>query len=123
MDLEALIPIVMFLALAGVFWIAYYYKFRSRQELQQTVRTALDKGNELTPELINRLGEPEPGPHSDLRKALVWLALGIGLALCGLAVPDPSGHALQGCLAGAAFPTMIGVAYLIMWQYGSRQSA
>ena len=41
------------------------------------------------------------------------MALAVGLALCGFAVPDPSGHAFRGTLAGAAFPFAIGVAYLI----------
>jgi hypothetical protein len=44
----------------------------------------------------------------------------LGLALCGWAVPDPSGYALRGCLSGAAFPFSIGVAYIIMWRYGVR---
>ena len=71
--------------------------------------------------MIDRLGEPEPGKNKDLRRGLIWMALAIGLALCGVAVPDPSGHALRGCLAGAAFPLAIGIAYLLMWRYASNQ--
>ena len=65
-------------------------------------------------------GHPTPTKHKDLRLALIWLSLAAGLALCGLAVPDPTGNALRGCLAGAAFPFAIGVAYLIIWRYASR---
>ena len=120
---EDLIPIVMFIVIGLIFLMFLYFRFRSRAEIQQTIRLALERGNELTPELVNRLGEPEPGKNKDLRLALIWLGLAAGLALCGLAVPDPSGYALRGCLAGAAFPFAIGVAYLIMWRYAARGGA
>ena len=119
---EEMIPIVMFLVTGGVFWMLFHFRYKSRAETQQTIRLALDKGAELTPELIDRLGDPEPGPSKDLRRALVWLSLGVGLAVCGFFVPDPSGHALKGCLAGAAFPIAIGIAFLIMWKYGKAQA-
>ena len=118
---EELIPIVMFVVVAVIFWLLAHYKFRSKAEMQQTIRLALEKGTELSPEIIDRLGDPEPSKAKDLRRGLVWLALAIGLALCGLFVPDPSGMAFRGCLAGAAFPFAIGVAYVIMWQYGVKQ--
>jgi len=85
--------------------------------MQMTIRSAIEKGQELSPEIIDRLGNPMPAKDKDLRLALIWLALAIGLALCGYFVPDPSGHAFQGTLAGAAFPLCIGVAYLIMWRF------
>ena len=120
---EEWIPIAMFAAIALIFFLVLYFKHRNRAEMQQTVRLALEKGTELTPDIINRLGEPEPSKNKDLRLGLIWMALAVGLALCGFAVPDPSGHAFRGTLAGAAFPFAIGVAYLIMWRYGARDVA
>ena len=113
----------MFMSIALIFFIVLYFKHRSRAEMQQTVRLALEKGTDLTPESSNRRGEPEPSKNKDLRLGLIWMALAVGLALCGFAVPDPSGHAFRGTLAGAAFPFAIGVAYLIMWRYGARDVA
>ena len=117
---EELIPIAMFAAIALIFFIVLFFRYRSRTEMQRTVRLALEKGSDLSPEIISKLGDPEPSKNRDLRLGLIWLALAVGLALCGVAVPDPSGHALRGCLAGAAFPFAIGIAYMIMWQYGAR---
>lgn len=114
------VPVSMFAGMTIVLALYFWFRYRNRQEVQQTLRLALDKGTELSPELIDRLGHPTPTRHKDLRLALIWLALAAGLALCGLAVPDPSGYALRGCLAGAAFPFAIGVAYLIIWRYASR---
>ncbi len=120
---EELIPIAMFAAIALIFFIVLYFRQRSRADMQQTIRLALERGNELTPEIINRLGDPEPSKNKDMRLGLIWMALAVGLVLCGFAVPDPSGNALRGCLAGAAFPFAIGVAYLIMWRYGTKDVA
>ena len=119
---EEWIPIAMFAAIALIFFLVLYFKHRNRAEMQQTVRLALEKGTELTPDIINRLGQPEPSKNRDLRAGLIWTALAVGLVLCGFAVPDPSGNALRGCLAGAAFPFAIGVAYLIMWRYGAKEA-
>ena len=116
--IEELIPIVMFIVIGVIFWLFYLFRARNRAEVQQTLRLALDKGAELTPELLDRLGEPGPSKDKDLRRALVWLAIAVGLAICGFFVPDPSGEAFRGCLAGAAFPFAIGIAFLIMWKYG-----
>ena len=116
---DILVPIVLFGTIALITWVVTLYRHRGRADKQQTIRLALEKGAELTPELMKSISEPEPPKNKDLRSGLIWLALGVGLALCGLAVPDPSGNALQGCLAGAAFPFSIGVAYIIMWRYGS----
>jgi len=118
---EEMIPISMFLGLTVIISLFFWFRYKARGDMQQTFRTAIDRGQELTPEIIDRLGNPPPPKHKDLRLALIWLALAIGLVLCGLAVPDPSGHALQGCLAGAAFPFAIGVAYLIMWRFTGRE--
>ncbi len=117
---EALIPHTLFISIAVIVGLVYWFRYRARHDMQQTIRTAIDKGQELSPDLIDRLGGPREPRHKDLRLGLIWLAIAVGLALCGWAVPDPSGHALRGCLAGAAFPFMIGLAYLLMWRFTER---
>ncbi len=117
---EVLIPVSMFVGLTIVLCLFFWFRYRNRADMQQTIRLALDKGQELSPELVDRLGHPTPGRDRDLRLALIWLALAVGLALCGVAVPDPTGNALRGCLAGAAFPFAIGAAYLLIWRFAER---
>lgn len=118
---EELIPITMFVGLTIVISLLFWFRYRARGDMQHTIRTAIEKGQELTPEIIDRLGNPQAPKDKDLRLALIWLAIAVGLALCGLAMPDPTGGALRGTLAGAAFPLSIGVAYLIMWRYTERE--
>ncbi len=119
---EVFIPITMFAGITIVLCLFFWFRYRMRGEMQKTIRSAIDKGQELTPEIIDRLGNPKASKDKDMRLAAIWLALAVGLALCGLAVPDPTGSALRGMLAGAAFPFAIGVAYLIMWRFTGRSS-
>lgn len=111
------VPIVFFIGLTVVVCLFFWFRYRARGDMQQTIRTAIEKGQELSPEIIDRLGNPTPPKDKDLRLALIWLALAAGLALSGFFAPDPSGQAFMGTLAGAAFPLCIGVAYLIMWRF------
>ena len=101
--------------LIGLF---FWLRFRSRRDMQETIRTALDKGQELTPELIERLGHPKEPKDKDMRLAVIWLAIAAGLVLIGFAIPEPD--ALRGILAGAAFPFTIGIAYVILHNFTDR---
>jgi len=121
--IEEMIPIALFIVAAVIFWLFFMYRHKTRAETQATVRLALEKGSELSPEFIKSISEPEPPRNKDLRRGLIWLSLGIGLALCGLATAFFSIEALWGCLAGAAFPFSIGAAYMIMWKYGGSGQA
>jgi len=102
------------LLIALFFWL----RFKSRRDMQDTIRVALDKGQDLSPELIDRLGHPKEPKDKDLRLAVIWLAIAIGLALIGVAVGEA--EAIRGTLAGAAFPLMIGIAYLVMHKFTNR---
>mgnify|MGYP001812134225 CR=1 FL=1 len=112
------VPISMFLGLTVVISIFFWFRYRARSEMQQTFRMALEKGQELTPEVIDRLGHPKPSRDKDLRLGVIWLALAGGLVLIGFAVPDED--ALRGLLAGAALPFAIGIAYMILHRFTDR---
>lgn len=86
--------------------------------MQETIRAAIDKGQELSPEVIDRLGHPKQPEDKDMRLAVIWLAIAVGLVLIGVAVPEP--EAFRGTLAGAAFPFTIGMAYLFLYKFGKR---
>ena len=119
---EELIPIVMFLGLTVVFSLLFWFRYRARRDMQETLRVALEKGQDLTPEIIDRLGHPRAAPDKDLRLGIIWMAVAVGLALIGFAVPDEGGDALRGLLAGAAFPFAIGVAYMILHFFTGRST-
>ena len=117
---EEMIPIVMFAGLTLVMCMFFWFRFRSRSEVQATIRTALDKGQDLSPEIIDRLGHPNPPKNQDLRLALIWMALAAGLI--GLAFGIPAEGVLTILLGVSAFPFFLGIAYAIMWFSSGRDS-
>ncbi len=113
---EEMIPIVMFAGLTIVFCVLFWFRYRARSEMQQTFRAALDKGQELTPEIIDRLGHPKASKDKDMRLGVIWLAIAVGVIAFGFGIPDEDDVAR--IFAGiAAFPFAIGVAYLILHKY------
>ena len=118
-ELIGLSAVVGPIILLGVyFWLRY----RSRRDMQETIRLALDKGHELSPELIDRLGHPKASKNKDLRLGIIWLGLAAALGLCALFVPEP--EATPGLLMAMAFPACIGGAYMLIWKFaGSDESS
>ena len=112
------VPITMFVGMSVVLCVLFWLRYKARSDMQSTFRAALDKGQELTPEIIDRLGHPKASKDKDMRLGVIWLSLAAGLVLIGFAVPEP--EALRGLLAGAALPFCIGVAYLLLHKLTSR---
>lgn len=121
MNHEIFIPISLFVCVAVVLIFAAWYRHRTQAGLQETIRTALDKGVELTPEVIESLGQPKPRPYSDLRRALVSLAIGVGFIAFGIILDED--EAVRPLIAIGAFPILIGVAYLVMSRFEEGRKA
>ena len=117
-----MIPISMFIGLTVVLSLFVWFRFRIRNDRQATISTAIEKGHELTPEVIDRLGHPRPDKNRDLRLALIWIALGAGLTLFGIAMGDIEQDARTVFLGISAFPFSLGVAFLILWRFSERGS-
>ena len=116
------VPIVMFIGLTVVISLFVWFRFRIRNDRQATIRTAIEKGHELTPEIIDRLGHPKPHKDRDLRLALIWIGLGAGLILFGTAMGQIEEDARTVFMGISAFPFSLGVAFLIMWRFTERKS-
>lgn len=98
--------------------VFFWFRFKARREMQETFRAALDKGQELSPELVDRLGHPKPPKDRDFRLGVIWLAIAVGLTLFTFAIPEED--ATQPMLGVASFPFVIGVAYLILNKFAKR---
>jgi hypothetical protein len=119
-----------------------YLRSRERTRLYDLMRTAYEKGQPVPPELIASLTtEPaqqaDPaapyrgsGADRDLRRAVVLIAVGLGLGALGLllgagiGMASPLGGAITGgVIAGAgAIPAFIGLAYLLLYLAGRKQT-
>ena len=119
MDNVEWVPIVMFIGMTVVLCTVVWFRHKSKEGMQQTFRAALDKGQELTPEIIDRLGHPKAAKDKDMRLGVIWLALAIGITAFGFGIPDEEDVA-RIFMGIAAFPLTIGIAYLILHKFTDR---
>jgi len=103
-----------------------YLKSKERREMQATVRAAIDKGQPLPPEVIDALSTEAtkniPSRTRDIRRGVIWLAVGIGMAafslindLRGFGDDWNDGPNFDGGLLGiAAIPVTIGLAFIVL---------
>jgi hypothetical protein len=115
-------------AIVAVILVPVYLRYQDRQRMHETLRIAFEKGLPVPPELITALqsniAPRRPStPESDLRKAVVLIAVGLGF--CGLgyglwyglmSVNETAAYVSGASTAGfGAIPGLIGVAYLVLW--------
>lgn len=118
-----LIVAIIFSAITAIVFGPSYLKSREKREMQATVRHAIDKGQDLPPELIDAMTKDVasklPSRTRDLRRGVIWLAVGIGIAAFGFLSDlgwdhhdfDQIGNGLLGV---AAIPATIGLAFIVL---------
>ena len=110
MDEFWIVSSVFFFFNLSLFIIVYALHSYKVKRLDTMLKLAESSG-EVKPEMIAMLGSGG-GPTDDLRKGLIWLALGVPLAI-GLAIEAGAGPAAFGCA-----PILIGFAYLAVMKFG-----
>ena len=123
---------------AAVVLVPKYPKSRERSKLLDTLKVAYEKGQPVPPELIDALqrgttpsveSTAVSTAESDLRRAIVLISVGVGIALLGyglyygISYESEEGGAITGAaVAGCgAIPGLIGVAYLLLWMARRQQ--
>jgi hypothetical protein len=128
-----LIPITVLL----VFGILGIVRIKARQaermKLYSVIQALAEAGQTLPPELGLTLAKDDPvgraeasrSPLRDLRRGLLFIALGLGLLAYGavsyLQYGGPNPHMLHGPAAMAPIPLFIGLAYLLLYAFGRRR--
>ena len=49
---DVLVPIVIFGAIVAIIWLFSHYNFKKRLTAHETLRLAVEKGQEVSPELV-----------------------------------------------------------------------
>ena len=62
---EVWIPLSMFIGLSVVLSLWVWFRYKAKRDLQETIRTAIEKGEGLSPELIENLVNPPVSPQRD----------------------------------------------------------
>jgi hypothetical protein len=140
MDNTAIVPIALFAMIAAVVIVPKYLRSRDRDRLHETLRMAYEKGQPVPPELMEALQptgkiDLAAAPYvpvrdradRDMRSGVVWLAVGVGLLLVGVAfyamLYNVGGAVETGCsfAALAAIPICVGCAFLLLSALGRKR--
>jgi Na+/proline symporter len=113
----SLILLIIFGSFASIFIVPRYFKSRERQKLQDTIRLAIEKGQELPPDLLEAMTRdirPASSRTRDIRTGIIWMFIAAGIAGFGLAIGYYSDEAIPPFLGIAAIPGAIGLAYVVL---------
>ena len=103
--------------------IIFFFVSRSNAEKQKTLRMAIERSDNLTPEVMNALQSMQKKPKTpmnDVRAGLILIAVAAGLVIWRYLDHGEIGGGLAGI---AAVPGMIGIALLILGIIGLNRKA
>ncbi len=116
------VPVVLFLAPALIVWIVSFYNARKRTTIHETLRHAIDKGQELTPDIMDKMSLMTDPVRADLRRGVLFIAFGAAFALLGFVLSGEDEGVLAPMLGVSAFPVLLGLAYLGLWGFSRGKS-
>ena len=111
--MEILVPISLFVMIFGITVVALYFRSRSRQEVQATIRAVIESGQSLSTEVLQELTASLHPTQNDLRRGVVLVSIGLALVVLGWSVGEED--AFGALLGVSAFPFFTGLAYLGLW--------
>lgn len=118
MNGEVLVPLAGIAMIVAVTLGPVLIKSRERREMQATLRSAIEKGQPLPPDVIEALSRENVKPVAtaarDLRVGVILLAVSIGIALMGYLISFEEMDAFYPVSGVAAIPGMIGLAFIVL---------
>lgn len=123
-DLALMIPIIVptvtMLVIGGTIALITYFRFRRRREVQETIRVAIEKGQELPTEFLETISSPKDRPKKDrdLRRGIVLIAVGVGIGAFGILIGEED--AVRPLMGIGSIPFLIGLALTALWALRTR---
>ena len=114
---EIFVPIFLFAAIVAIVWLYSHYNFKKRSTAHETLRLAVEKGLQVSPELVERMSAMSDPVKSDLRRGVLLIAFGIAFIVLGMIMPHDEPEAVRGIVAISSFPVILGLAYLGLWRF------
>lgn len=118
MGVEIIVPVSLFLSLLALVLVPIWLKSRERRDMQETVRHALDKGQELPADLVEAIAKASQRPpataQTDLRRGVIWIAIAAGVATLGWTIGLHEGEAVGPMLGLASIPGFLGLAFILL---------
>lgn len=125
-NFEVTILILIAILIPLIVWIYFNFRQRSIEEIQLTLRTMIEKGHHLSPELLNTLDYSNKNTREkDLRRGVRMISLGLAIFVMGLfigeatrTIGDPSPNEFSTILVGIALAfAIMGLTYIGFWKF------
>lgn len=117
---DILVPIVIFASVPFIVWAVSHYRYKARVKSSEVMQALVNKGETLTPEIIQSLGVKPQNRHGDLKTGLILIAIGLATILFGGAIPED--EAKQVFAGLAMFPLLVGIAFIGFWFFLGRKT-
>jgi hypothetical protein len=111
---------ILFLIIGGGLIFVFISQYKREQLRQMTLQKAIEKGYELTPELLEKLGLDIDQGQRDYRRGILVTLFGATALVVSLLIDLP-GHTRQTYHYLSTFPLIIGLGYLFVWRTSSRR--
>ncbi|MBR5844596.1 MAG: hypothetical protein IKY75_08505 [Bacteroidaceae bacterium] len=105
---QLMVPISFFLFVILIVWICCHISYRKQRDRYRIIEKAIENGQEIPEGLFD---EPKKGRKqwtATLRQAIVFIAIGIGLAIFGETI------GVEEITSIATIPGIIGLGYLVV---------
>ena len=119
MNEEVLVPFFLFGSLTVILWLVFWFRYRAKQDVQRTIQMSIEKGHDLSPDLLERMTNPPVPPKRDLRRGILWAGFALGSVLVGVFFPVERVQSF--IYAGSMLPLLIGVAYILLHRIAGRE--
>ncbi|HOK36656.1 MAG TPA: DUF6249 domain-containing protein [Paludibacteraceae bacterium] len=102
-----LICVLPFLFVIVIIWIIYYQKGKESKQRYELYLKSLELGQTLPEDFFEKKAKNKP--NSDLKKGVLWLAVGLSLLIYFLIVKN------MGALILGIVPAFVGIGYLLVY--------
>lgn len=119
MNEEVLIPLVVFGSIAAISYFAFHFSYKKRMVVYEAIRVAIEKTGNADPQLIDAIVRENVGRFADLRRGIVLVAVAIAFMTLGYVIPEED--VFRPMLGVAAFPGLIGIAYISFHFFAPRE--
>jgi Domain of unknown function (DUF6249) len=112
---EIVVPVVLFGSIVAIVWAIMHFSQKRRAEAFQTLRLAIEKGQEITPEAMAAMARMN-SPNRDIRLGVIFISIALACGALGLIIGSGEGadmhDAIRPLLGIAVFPLFLGLAFI-----------
>lgn len=114
---DVLVPLIVFASIVAGIWLFSHYNYKKRDTAHETLRHAIDKGQDISPDLVEKMSYLTDPAKSDLRRGILFVAFGAAFIVLASMISHEEPEGFRPMLGIASFPIILGLAYLGLWRF------